>query len=176
MPGNDTVNKVITVLAVSGSAYLAGFTASISILTVPVLYVPSASIATKQWARLYGLGAQLGPPMGMSSLALFAYLAWAHSASSLTPRGLAFALAGAFSAANMPWTLLTMLPTNNALMAIAKEPAATTAEVEKDPDAKKRREEEVKTLLGRWRWLNAARSVGPTIGALLGGAVAVGLI
>ncbi|KZT50138.1 hypothetical protein CALCODRAFT_488933 [Calocera cornea HHB12733] len=70
----------------------------------------------------------------------------------------------------MPWTLLLNLPTNNALMAIAKEPAATTAEVEKDPDARKRREEG-KTLLGRWRWLNATRSVGPTIGALIGGAV-----
>ncbi|KZO99319.1 DUF1772-domain-containing protein [Calocera viscosa TUFC12733] len=176
MPGNDTINKLATVLAVSGSAYLAGFTSSLSVLAVPVLPLAPPSLATKQWAGIYTRGAALGPPMGLSSLFLFAYLALAHSASKADPKGLAFALAGLCAGANMPWTLLTMLPTNSALQAIANEPAATTAEIEKDAVRRERRAQEVKRLLGKWSRLNAVRSVGPTLGALLGGAVAVDLI
>jgi len=76
----------------------------------------------------------------------------------------------------MPWTRIVMVPTNAALQKIADEPQTATVEIECDAIKKEKREEEVTGLIKTWRWMNAGRSVGPTIGALLGGAVAVGLI
>ncbi|KZO99322.1 hypothetical protein CALVIDRAFT_595942 [Calocera viscosa TUFC12733] len=176
MSANDTVNKVLTVLAVSGSAYFAGFTASTSILMIPVLPLAPAPLAAKQWAKMYAIGVQLAPGMGLLPGLLFAYLAWANDAGSLAPRGIAFALAGLFAGSNVPWTLSTMVSTNKALQAIADEPATTTAEIEKDSVKKEKREEEVKKLVGAWQTLNALRGFWPVFGTLIGGAVAVGLV
>jgi len=114
--------------------------------------------------------------MGMASLAAFGYCAWAYGAQDLKARGLAFALAGLCAGANMPWTLIAMVPTNSALQSIADESPSASAEIDKDWKARQAREKEVRVLVGRWAWMNAVRSVGPTIGALLGGAAAVGLI
>ncbi|EJT98343.1 hypothetical protein DACRYDRAFT_118642 [Dacryopinax primogenitus] len=175
MSSNDTFNKLITVLAVSGSAYLAGFTSSITFLTVPILPLSGPRLATRQWAGVYDRGSRLGPPMGLVFLSLFAYAAWANGVLERSPKGVTLAVAGLCAAANMPWILMAMLPTNSELLALAAEPEPKEGGRVGEKDEKRKREE-VDRLISKWGWLNAVRSVGLTLGALIGGAAAVELL
>jgi len=172
----STFTKVLSVLAVGGSGYLAGFMWSITALTVPLLPHASARIAVKQWNDLYYRGAAIAPPFGMALALAFAYLSYASGLGHGSPKGVAFVIAAVFAGLNVPFTLAVMLSTNSALMKLGKESELTALEVEEDAVKSAEREVEVRVLVKRWGWLNVVRSLLPTTAALVGGAAAVGLI
>ncbi|KAL4986264.1 hypothetical protein BDW68DRAFT_131156 [Aspergillus falconensis] len=156
----------------TGAAYLAGNIFAYSFATIPALqssqskHNAPASLLAKQWSELYARGKAQNPPIAAITAAAFAYLAWSvHSGKSATLEVLAprnavylYSAAAALTVGIVPWTLIAMVKTNNALHERAKEAFVVT---EKTGD-------EVKQLLARWKVLNAIRGVLPLIGGLVG--------
>lgn len=105
------------------------------------------------WQHLFLTGTKTGP-----RVALVTFLSLAYSAYDRYHQGVAwkpYVVAGALSLAIVPYTIVVMSPTNNALMAGAK--GITTVGWA-----------EATELLARWRTLNFARSFFSLAGATVG--------
>jgi len=148
--------RVAQLVGIGASGYLSGFISSCSIVGIPPLLLAAPDVATKQWAKLYHTGARIAPATAGVAFLAYLYLGY-NSGHYVSPsEGYAYLAAGTFTLAIAPYTLLTMMPTNHELEALAE------GKEEKVEDAR------VKSLLQRWWRLNLVRSLGPTTGLVLG--------
>ncbi|GKZ32838.1 hypothetical protein AbraIFM66950_002478 [Aspergillus brasiliensis] len=159
-------------IGLSGAAWLSGNIFSLSYMTIPALLqshkehrIPLSTI-TKQWALIYETGKNRAPPIALFTATTLLYLSWVTRAEStlaaIAPRGstTTYAISAALTIAIVPWTILVMKGTNDALM----EKAKVGVQEEKDPQDGER----VLGLLNRWAWLNAARAMWPLAGFFVG--------
>jgi len=96
------------------------------------------------------------PAIAVTSLAALAYSAYDRSRRGLVWKR--YATAGALTLAIVPFTLIFMNPTNQALLQIAGG-GATAAVVNDDS---------VRALITKWTGLNLIRSLLPLAGAIIG--------
>jgi hypothetical protein len=137
-----------------------------SIAGIPATSKAPPNIAPIQWRRIYDIGVASAPKIAAASASAFAFAAYSIS-KSRTAAGASIASdpvyllsAAAVSTVMIaPWTLLVMLPTNEALD--EKVAAATTGISAANDDA-------LQSLLKKWAGLNGIRSVFPLIGAVIG--------
>ncbi|EOO00850.1 hypothetical protein UCRPA7_3694 [Phaeoacremonium minimum UCRPA7] len=96
----------------------------------------------------------LGPQMALVSMLGYAYLIYDRRSQGQSYSG--YAAAAGLSLAIMPYTIILMSPTNNALLGVASGATKTLSE------------SAVRELLVKWKGLNLVRSVIPFVGAVLG--------
>ncbi|OHE93722.1 hypothetical protein CORC01_10949 [Colletotrichum orchidophilum] len=147
-------NTIATATGILGCAWWAGAAASLSMFSIPAIIHTSAEPghALKLWQHIYLNGASTGP-----KVALAITLSLVYSAYDRYSQGVAwkpFVAAGLLSLAIVPYTIIFMLSTNNALMAGAR--GITTLGLS-----------ETRELLKRWQALNAIRSVISLAGAAI---------
>lgn len=123
-------------------------------LTVPAIAEASADprAAAQVWAAIFRRGAFWGPRVSFMIFLGLGYAAYDRSqrGASWAP----YALGGVLTAAVMPFTLGLMMPTNNALLAVADGKKTVGAA-------------EVKELLKRWQLLNNVRGLLPLAGSAI---------
>lgn len=129
----------------------------LSVLAIPGLLSASSpvpgQVLAQQWAGIYSRGKVLGPQAAAVSLLGYGYLLYDRSRQNrswgdcLGAMGLSIAI--------VPFTLVLMDPTNQALLAVADGASTLGSEA-------------VGALLVRWKWLNLVRSLFPLAGSLLG--------
>ncbi|RAH69911.1 DUF1772 domain-containing protein [Aspergillus aculeatinus CBS 121060] len=150
--------------------YRLGNIAALSLIAVPAVVetqketpIPS-SVVVKLWRGFYEKGKTQNPPIAAATATAFLYLAWSVRAGEPLFRSAAYNRAGLYTAAAVltlgivPYTILTMRPTNNALLALAQSPKDLTA-------ADETRSQD---LLKKWTSLNSLRGLLPLSGATLG--------
>lgn len=137
-----------------------------SIAGVPAISIAPPNVAPKQWRKIYDIGVSSAPRIAAASASAFAFAAYSISksrtaAAANTASDPVYLLSAAAVSTVMiaPWTILVMLPTNNALD--EKVAAATTGIPGTNDDA-------LQSLLKKWAGLNGIRSVFPLVGAVLG--------
>jgi len=127
-------------LALVAAAVFTGAAIYINVVEQPARLGLEAQAQIAQWKPAYKRGTLMQAPLAAIA-GLLGLVAWWHSGS------LALLIGALLMIANLPWTVLFIMPTNNALMAIdAAEPIPQTRD-----------------LLIRWGNLHAVRS---TFGAL----------
>jgi Domain of unknown function (DUF1772) len=149
----DTTIRTIQVLGLTSSIFLSGINIGASHLTVPILYTRPTSISTPIFNELYIRGAATAVPLGVFSASCSALVAYL-----LPSQRKLWAIAAVATFAQLPWTILGMMKTNNRLNAIA----ASKNEQEKAS------EKEVVGLLRQWAWMNIVRGVLAMVGGLAG--------
>lgn len=129
----------------------------LSILAIPGLLSTTTPVSTQvlaqQWAGIYHRGKVLGPQTAILGLLGYGYLAYERSS-----RGLGwtkFIGAAALTLGMVPFTILFMDPTNQALLKVAAGVGVMG-------------EGALRELLVKWKGLNLMRSVFPLAGAALG--------
>ncbi|KAH9839698.1 uncharacterized protein C8Q71DRAFT_743817 [Rhodofomes roseus] len=149
--------RIAQIVGIGASGYLSGFISAASILGVPPLLLAAPDVATKQWAKLYHTGAAIAPTTAGVAFLAYLYLGY-HSGHYVSPsEGYAYLAAGTLTLAIAPYTLLTMMSTNNELKALAEGKEEKVVE-----------EARVKALLQKWWSLNLVRALGPATGFVLG--------
>ncbi|KAK1636050.1 hypothetical protein BDP81DRAFT_320463 [Colletotrichum phormii] len=148
-------NTIATATGILGCAWWAGAAASLSMFSIPAIIQTSAEPghALKLWQHIFLNGASTGP-----KVALAITLSLAYSAYDRYDQGVAwkpFVAAGALSLAIVPYTIIFMSSTNNALMSGARGIATLGLS-------------ETTELLKRWQALNAVRSIISLAGAAIG--------
>ncbi|KZL87109.1 acetyltransferase [Colletotrichum incanum] len=138
-------NTITTATGVLGCAWWAGATASLSMFSVPAILQSGSepAHALRLWQHIFLNGASTGP-----KVALVTFLSLAYSAYDRYSQGVAwkpYAIAGVLSLAIVPFTIIFMSSTNNALIAGAQ-------------GVKTFGLSETTELLTRWRALNFVRS------------------
>ncbi|KIW86766.1 uncharacterized protein Z519_12552 [Cladophialophora bantiana CBS 173.52] len=162
--------RVAKILGVTGSAWLGGNIAGLSLLVTPALRHSStddgvsSSTISKQWRYIYESGKAQNPPIAAVAAVAYLYLAW--TARGLAPTSqlpLYYGSAAVLTLGIVPFTLIAMSSTNNKLMrhseALSKNPSASL-----QPSS----DQEVDELVARWTVLNGIRSLFPLTGAILG--------
>ncbi|KAK7743478.1 hypothetical protein SLS53_004012 [Cytospora paraplurivora] len=157
MSGIPTTTIIAAMAGVLGSAWTSGGQAMLSILAVPGLLSTSSSVPSQllaqQWAGIYNRGKVLGPQAAVVSLLGYGYLVYDRSRQN---RGWGdYVGAMALTIGIVPFTLIFMDRTNQALLGVAEGASTLQSEV-------------VRELLVRWKGLNLVRSLLPLSGALLG--------
>lgn len=116
------------------------------------------------WRNLYESGKSQNPPIAALTASAFFYLAWATRSSSPLFRQVArnsnalYGTAAILTLSIVPYTIVTMSGTNNALLAKTK--------LDSEPSAEARAE--IEELVNKWVSLNGLRSLLPLAGGLLG--------
>ena len=149
----DTIIRTTQVLGLTSSIFLSGINIGTSVLVVPILYTRSTSISTPIFYELYTRGAATLVPIIIFSASCSALVAYLDPS-----RRTLWAIAAMATIAQLPWTLLGMMKTNNRLNTIA----ASKNEQEKAS------EEEVVGLLRQWAWMNIVRGLLALVGGLAG--------
>ena len=149
----DNTIRTAQVLGLTSSIFLSGVNIGASYLTLPILYTRPASISTPIFNEFYLRGAVTLVPLGLFSASCSALVAYL-----LPSQRKLWAVAGASTFAQVPWTLLVMKGTIDVLNAIA----ASRVEQEKASQA------EVVGLLQRWAWMNVLRGLLALVGGLIG--------
>jgi hypothetical protein len=108
----------------------------------------------KQWMTIFETGKSQMPKVALLALFGYAYLAYDRHTRGSPWAG--YLTAGALTMAVVPFTLLLMSPTNDALIEVATGAARATSD------------EATRALLQKWKGLNAMRSLLPLAGALVG--------
>ncbi|CAI7626072.1 hypothetical protein PCG10_005940 [Penicillium crustosum] len=150
---SDILTKVV---AISSSFWLSGEIFTYSWGAVPAVLVAtptSQHLAAKQWAAFYHKGHALGPPFAILGAGGFVWLA-------LKSHSLLYWGAAILNVGIVPWTLLTMLPTNTSIFEVANRKDSSETPVGD--------ETQLAPLLNRWASLNAIRSFFPFVGGVLG--------
>jgi hypothetical protein len=141
-------------------------------MAIPALTLDDvpAHLATRQWAKVYAIGAATAPPFAVVTATSLAYLAARSYTSSRplaaqSPRFYLYAAATLLLPGIMPFTLIAMRVTNGELKRLAKG-----------------REEEVLMWVGKegvvrllqvWKRLNLVRAAFPGLGALCAGVAVI---
>lgn len=133
---------------------------------------------TQQWREIYETGKRQNPPIAALTAASFVYLAVLSSRNTSSPllvfRGAPYSVAGFYASAAVltvsivPFTLVAMSSTNNALIDVCEaqnQGAPAGAAEATDP--------EIEELLRDWVSLNRLRSLLPLIASLTGIAAAL---
>jgi len=149
----DPLIRVAQVLSLTTSIFLSGINIGTSYLTIPILYTRPISISTPVFNELYTRGAATLVP-----LCIFSAFCSASIAYLLPSQRELWVIAAVATIAQLPWTVLGMMKTNNRLNAIA----ANTNEQEKASKA------EVVGLLRQWAWMNIVRGLLPLVGGMAG--------
>ncbi|KAJ5559910.1 DUF1772-domain-containing protein [Penicillium frequentans] len=156
--------RMAQAIGISGAAWLSGTIASISTITVPALVQSqnedhkSPSLLAKQWKVLYETGKKKAPPIAVAVASSLTYLAWSVRQGGPLYKTTVYSRSGLYLAAAVltvgivPYTLIFMMGTNNALM----KKAESTSDADK----------EVPDLIERWNTLNLGRSIFPLAGAI----------
>lgn len=147
---------------------LTGKTIAHGLVTVPALLLArsedglSSGAILKVWRHVYQRGHAHSPKIAILTSTAFTYLAWrASRATGARVPMLLFGTAASLVTGIVPFTLVFMLPTNDALMVrTAEEDILSTTE---KPDQKTTEE-----LLTRWAILSGMRSLLPLAGGVLG--------
>lgn len=127
------------------------------------------TVIAKQWREIYETGKRQNPPVALFTAAAFIYLAVSSRSPSPLFRTAPFSRAGLYASAAIltlsivPFTLIAMKNTNNALVRVSQFNGEGSAM----PDAK------VEVLLRDWVALNRARSWFPLVASLAGIAAAL---
>ncbi|KAF2503208.1 hypothetical protein BU16DRAFT_521802 [Lophium mytilinum] len=147
---------VAQTVGITSAAFLSGMNAFISVGVVPSLMRAPAGLAASQFKYQYDLGKKLGPALALLGTAASGFLAWREPRSSTAFK---FWLASAIVAPSIvPWTFLTMMPTNKKLLGKA-ESLASTELTDKTAEAGVAKEETVNGLLDKWATLNFIRAI-----------------
>ncbi|GKZ33040.1 hypothetical protein AbraIFM66950_002759 [Aspergillus brasiliensis] len=162
--------RAAQVLGLTGAAWLSGNIAALSMNAVPGLVrsreehnVPHQLIV-RQWKNMYEAGKTQNPPIAAATATAFLYLAWSVKSGSPLFRQTAYNCVGLFSAAAIvtlsivPYTLVAMSGTNNALLKLAGSKQELSHQ-----DI-----EEINDRLQQWRTLNFVRSLLPLAGTMVG--------
>ena len=140
-----------------------GFHSAGSTVCIPALALAPPEIAIKQWAKSYYIGRAQAPALAAMALSAYIYLAYAPGRTVTTSERYAYIAAGALTFANIPYTLATMMTTNNELEALASDSAEKVAE----------RGDRVKYLFQKWYKMNLVRAFCP-LGGVIVGLLAIG--
>lgn len=129
----------------------------LSLLAIPGLLSTTTPVPTQllaqQWAGIYNRGKVLGPQTAV--LAVFGYGYLAYERSSRGVGWAKFAGAAALTLGIVPFTVIFMDPTNQALLKVAAGAGVIG-------------EGALSDLLLKWKGLNLVRSIFPLAGAVLG--------
>ncbi len=123
-------------LALIAASVFAGAALYINVAEQPARLVLDDRALLSEWKPSYKRGFAMQAPLAVVGC-IFGLIAWWQT------RELGFLVGAALMIANWPWTLLVIMPTNNALMAI--DPADTTPQS--------------RALIVKWGTLHAVRSV-----------------
>jgi len=162
-PAGLTGVRIAQLVGIGASGYLASLMFSTSLVTIPPLTLAPPALAARQFAALYGIAARLVPATAFLATLVHVYLAH-QSAAASQREGYAYLAAGALTFSVVPYTLLSLMPTNKALLAAA-ESQGRGKDVSGDSASD---ESNVLSLLWKWRSLNFVRSLGPAAGCLVG--------
>ncbi|KAF6803753.1 GNAT N-acetyltransferase [Colletotrichum musicola] len=151
----DTLNTAITATGLLGCAWWAGAVASMSLYAVPAALStgPEPQYALRAWNEVYNRGAATGRPLALATFVSLGFVAYRQYQEHKPWKALLFA--GASSVAIIPFTMIFMVPTNNALLAAARG-AVTISWTE------------AQVLIERWKVLNMIRGLIPLTGGLIG--------
>lgn len=129
---------------------------SLSAITIPVLMDTNTdgNRLLHQWTRLHHYGHIIMPSLAVGTLGLFAYSSLVRYTSN-RPQWVSYAVAGVSAVTIVPFTLLMMAQTNDALFALDGSAESVTMGT-------------LSPLIIKWAWLHAARSIFPLIGSVLG--------
>ncbi|KAG6184262.1 hypothetical protein E4U36_002118 [Claviceps purpurea] len=149
----------VHVVALASGVFLSGAMFCISAIMIPTLLDTNTEPAglTKQWASLYHYGSVLMPSMSVAIAAVYGFASTQYGQS---PQGMRCLAAGALTLAIAPYTWLAMIPTNNALFAMA----ASAPSFAGTQDAN----EKARGLVMKWVILHSIRSILPLAGAIMG--------
>lgn len=129
----------------------------LSMLAVPGLLSATSTInaqaLAQQWAGIYYRGKALGPQTALLSLLGYGYLTYKSTSDGLSWHK--FVAAALLTIGIVPFTVMIMDPTNQALLQITSGASSLGMEATKD-------------LLVQWKNLNLVRSFFPLAGAVLG--------
>jgi uncharacterized membrane protein len=144
---NPTIIHALQTIGITSASLVAGSNFATSLYAIPAILHSPPKLLAKQWLELYNRGIVVVVPLGIASTASFGYLAYTASSkvgfmSSSTAQ--LYATAAALAIGNMVFTRIAIMPTNNALMEIAK--SGSEAGVEKTVD-----------LVKKWDGLNMTR-------------------
>ncbi|ROV96349.1 hypothetical protein VPNG_09052 [Cytospora leucostoma] len=122
MSGIPSTTILAATAGVLGSAWISGGQAMVSMLAVPGLLSISSSVPSQllaqQWAGIYSRGKVLGPRAAVVSLLGYGYLVYDRSRQD---RGWGdYVGAMALTIGIVPFTLIFMVPTNQALLGVAE--------------------------------------------------------
>ncbi|KOS19949.1 Noranthrone monooxygenase [Escovopsis weberi] len=147
------------------ACFLSGAMTGISAITVPVLLDTTAHPAQllSQWSRLYHYGHIMMPSVAVATTGLFALLALRSKQRQFQ---LVYAVAGAATIGIVPFTLLFMVATNDALFRLEK--LALAAQVGADVASQAVDLIFARELVVKWARLHAIRSLFPLLGGILG--------
>ncbi|PSR94190.1 hypothetical protein BD289DRAFT_363871 [Coniella lustricola] len=157
MSGLPSATIIAATVGILGSAWNSGGQAMLSILAVPGLLSTTSPVhpqsIAQQWAGIYNRGKVLGPQTAVLSLLGYTYLAYQNKSQGRPWH--VFVGAAVISIAIVPFTIVVMNPTNQALLQAAE-------------GANNLGSEAVSQLLLKWKDLNLMRSFFPLAGAALG--------
>ncbi|KAK2807504.1 hypothetical protein FQN50_005372 [Emmonsiellopsis sp. PD_5] len=165
--------RVAQAVGLTGAAWLSGNIATYSLSTIPSVLTAaqeaqlSPSAVAKIWRNGYDCGKTQNPPIAVVTAASFFYLGWAVRTGGPLFRQAAanastmYYIAGLLTVGIVPYTLATMMGTNNKLVEKAKA-------VEAEPVKAMGKGDEVEVLARKWVCLNGVRSLFPLAGALVG--------
>ena len=136
-------------LALISASAFAGAALYINVAEQPARLVLDDRALISEWKRSYKRGFAMQAPLAVVGC-IFGLIAWWQA------RELGFLVGAVLLIANWPWTLLGIMPTNNALM--ATDPADTTPQT--------------RALIVKWGTLQAVRSA---LGSLATTAFLLGL-
>ncbi|KAJ5894974.1 hypothetical protein N7495_006665 [Penicillium taxi] len=152
-------------IGVGGALWLSGTIASVSTITMPALLqaqgeqIITVTTLAQQWSCLYATGKARAPPIAVTVAASFLYMAWSVRAgthffkNARVSRSALYSVAACFVVGIVPFTLVMMASTNNALLGLPVAPLADSSVLE---------------LMEKWTSLNRARSCLPLIGGVCG--------
>lgn len=125
--------------------------------------LPTTNVV-KLWRNFYESGKSQNPPIAVLTASAFFYLAWSTRSGLPLFRQVArntptlYGTAAILTLGIMPYTIIAMSSTNNALLAKAKLVSEPTAQISM----------EIEELVSKWISLNVFRSLLPLAGGLLG--------
>ncbi|QKX62868.1 uncharacterized protein TRUGW13939_10033 [Talaromyces rugulosus] len=162
--------RVAQAIGFTGAAWLSGNIAALSMNAAPALirarkedHLPITN-TVKLWRNLFESGKSQNPPIAALTASSFFYLAWSTRSSSTLFRQVApnstilYGTAAILTLGIVPYTIVAMSGTNNALLAKTKldyEPSSQASA-------------EIEELVNNWALLNGFRSLLPLAGGLLG--------
>ncbi|KAL8787676.1 MAG: hypothetical protein Q9213_002107 [Squamulea squamosa] len=157
MASLSTTVRICQGLGITASSFLAGTLYTASALGVPAILAgqTNPSLLVSQWHSMFRAGFKIGPTLALLGAVNYLYVAWGSYNSTYDARvwkGFVGAAVGTIGI--VPFTLIFMSSTNNALLAQAAK--TTLSEVE------------VRGLVEKWAFLNLVRSGIPVVGTALG--------
>jgi hypothetical protein len=166
-------HRLLQTLGLTTTSILAGLSLSISVFLVPALLQSPTPLLLSQWRRAYHAGARTMAPLALLASSIHIYLAYSsysHFAlselvwSPLKHQWRGYLAAAALAGGIVPYTLLLMRGTNNALMGAAQR---ADAEGAKWPDVGVQAAT-ARQLLDDWATLNLGRALMLSAAALVG--------